>query len=143
MKARYQLINMLRESLVARAAGILLQVDTKFLLCKRHPGAQTLPRMWTVPSGHIESMETPQAGAIREFYEETNIKLQPASNAIRLLEKRPSASRNGAFWLYHGTADTLLEPTLDFEHTDWGYFDVNSLPDSVSPEVKRWIVKLS
>ena len=57
-----------------RYAGVLVKNKNKVLLCKRAP-KESMPGVWSIPSGHIEEGESPLDGAFREFEEETNIKL--------------------------------------------------------------------
>ena len=55
------------------AAGIfIVREDKKLLVC--HPTNHAAD-FWSIPKGKIEEGETPLQGALRETYEETNIKL--------------------------------------------------------------------
>ena len=135
---------MLREAIKNhKLAGTLLQVGNEFLLCKRAPDQGTLANHWTVPSGHVEPGESPRQGAIREFQEETQISLSVDHNEMGLLSESPSISNTGTYYLYHAKAPKQLTPTLDDEHTDWGYFTVDSLPEPISSDIAKWISKLS
>ena len=59
--------------IVKRYSGVLVKHDDKVLLCKRN-NEGSLPGAWSIPAGKINNGESPYDGAIREFYEETNIK---------------------------------------------------------------------
>lgn len=59
---------------VIRSAGVLLRCGELYLIA--HPTAGTGgTRGWGIPKGKIDPGETPYAGALREFQEETNLDL--------------------------------------------------------------------
>ena len=55
-------------------AGSLVIQNDKFLLCKR--AIEPSYGKWTFPSGYLDQSETPEEGAIREAYEEVNVKIK-------------------------------------------------------------------
>ena len=55
-----------------KSAGVIIKHGDEVLLCKRSP-EETLPNIWSIPAGGIESGESPGQAAIREVFEETNI----------------------------------------------------------------------
>jgi len=63
-------IKKFRQNVVA--SGILI-IDSKVLLLKRGQNNFPAPATWILPAGHVESLETPEKAAVREFKEETNI----------------------------------------------------------------------
>ena len=67
-------------------AGIILKHDDEVLLCKRAPD-KSMPNVWSIPSGKIEDGESPGQAAIREFYEETNIELDPKIEFVGFIDK--------------------------------------------------------
>ena len=59
-------------------AGILVSYtqhgDDHYLLCKRQEGKGVVyAGMWSIPSGAVEEGESPKEGAVREFFEATQI----------------------------------------------------------------------
>ena len=117
------------------AAGIIVTIlhggEENFLLCKRQEGKGVVyAGMWSVPSGAIEDGETPEEGAVREFYEETQIVVP--IDEIQLIEV-DSSKYDKDFYIYHYHSDKYFEPTLDFEHTDWGWFSHKEIPGNTAP----------
>lgn len=47
--------------------------DGRVLMLKRSPTKKFLPNWLVAPGGKVEADETPQAGALREFHEETGL----------------------------------------------------------------------
>lgn len=56
------------------ACAVILEKDNKLLLCQRKYPPQ--PDGWTLPSGFMESNETPQECARRETKEESNLEVE-------------------------------------------------------------------
>ncbi len=67
-------------------SGIILQNEDEILLCKRSPD-KSMPNVWSIPSGKIESGENPGQAAIREFYEVTNIELDNELDFVGFIDK--------------------------------------------------------
>ena len=120
-------------------AGILVSYtqhgDDHYLLCKRQEGKGVVyAGMWSIPSGGIEEGEEPNEAAVREFFEETQIVIP--LDKIELLDIDDS-KYNRDFYIYHYHADKYFEPTLDFEHTDWGWFTHREIPENTTPQIKH------
>ena len=101
-------------------AGILIQCKGEYMLCKRSKGQKD----WSIPKGHIQQGEQPLEGATRELEEETAIQLEGQP-------KQLSTSANeegGTFYIFGTNVEDKLTPTLDHEHTDYGYFTQDNLP---------------
>ena len=110
--------------------GVLYYWNDKVLLCLGSRSGR-----WNVPKGHIMKGETPLDGSVREFTEETQISL----NGIPELDSTYKKDNGGEFYLYVLKGNTKFIPRINHEHTDWGYFDVNDLPDSTDDWVKETI----
>jgi len=41
------------------------------------------------------------------------------------------------FYIYHYHSDNYFQPTLDFEHTDWGWFSHKEIPGNTTPQIKH------
>jgi 8-oxo-dGTP diphosphatase len=68
-----------------RYSGIIVRNEDKYLLCKRNYEGN-LPGVWSVPGGHMEDNETPEECARREFFEETNYKIDGRLNLVGFIE---------------------------------------------------------
>ena len=117
-----------------RYSGVVVKNKDKVLLCKRSPN-KTLPNEWSIPSGKVEGNETPKDAAIREFYEETNIKLKGDLNIVDILNmyKRDGETKKGLMYIYQYNTNQEINPDLKkardgFEHTKCGYFTKTNNP---------------
>lgn len=96
------------------AAGVfLVNKDGKLLVC--HPTNHDL-NFWSIPKGGVENEEYYLDAAIRETFEETNIKLTFAKNFIKLEPQVYSHKKK------------VLNPFVIFErdniHLNWDMFDI-------------------
>ena len=112
------------------SAGILYYCYDEALLCLGENSG-----IWNVPKGHIMIGEKPLEGAIREFTEETQIVL----NGIPELANTYKKDNSGTFYLYVLKGRTKFNARIDHEHDDWGYFNVNNLPEPIDDWVKEVI----
>jgi len=112
------------------SAGILYYCYDEVLLCLGENSG-----IWNVPKGHIMIGEEPLEGAIREFTEETQIVL----NGIPELANTYKKDNSGTFYLYVLKGRTKFNARIDHEHDDWGYFNVNNLPEPIDDWVKEVI----
>jgi len=120
-------------------AGIIVTIthggEDNYLLCKRQDGHGVVyGGMWSVPSGGIEEGEEPDEAAVREFFEETQVKIP--IDEITLVEV-DNSKYNRDFYIYHHHSSDYFEPTLDFEHTDWGWFSHKEIPEHTTPQIKH------
>jgi predicted NUDIX family NTP pyrophosphohydrolase len=112
------------------SAGILYFCYDEALLCLCENSGK-----WNIPKGHIHTGEEPLAGSVREFTEETQIVL----NGIPELAETYKKDNGGTFYLYALKGRTKFNVRIDHEHTDWGYFNVNDLPEPIDKWVKEVI----
>lgn len=70
--AEYELCEVSSFSCTVVASGILI-VDNKVLLLMRAPNEFPSPNTWGLPSGKIETGETPDQAVVREYKEETSL----------------------------------------------------------------------
>lgn len=123
-------------------AGIIVRAKDKCLLCKRSPEQNSLPNIWSVPSGHVEENETPIQGAVREFYEETSLTpsmLKPVSIMYNGNESRVH--------LFLMDVNTPIIPNLKVaidgdEHTECGYFNSKQLKNLKTTENLRKVLEV-
>lgn len=120
-------------------SGIILQYENEILLCKRSE-KKSLANTWSIPSGKVESGETPGHAAIREFYEETNIKLDTNIDFVGFIDKfKNDELKKGHMFVFHKKTEKKLEPNLEeakdgFEHTECRYFKKDNLPKQKNNE---------
>jgi|TARA_B100001094_G_scaffold309845_1_gene343893 8-oxo-dGTP pyrophosphatase MutT (NUDIX family) len=115
-------------------AGIIVASDTQVLLAKRncHPGV-SFPGYWSPFAGAIEGGETPEEAAIRELFEESQIKVE---GGVDFLGK--TSGSGGEFSLFLYKVKKIPYPVIDFEHTEWGIFRINSIGCSPEP-MDSWV----
>jgi ADP-ribose pyrophosphatase YjhB (NUDIX family) len=117
-----------------KAAGILA-IDRNtgcMLLVKRSPLC-THPNTWATVGGGIDEGEDPRDAAIREFKEE----VQP-DEPYKLSRKPIFISENGnvKFYTYLGVFDSKFVPALNEENIEYGWFNMDSMPDEMLPACK-------
>jgi ADP-ribose pyrophosphatase YjhB (NUDIX family) len=130
-----------------RYGGIIVKHKDKVLLCKRGP-KESLPNQWSVPSGHLEKGEDPKEGALREFKEETNLKLSGNLNLVGLLHiyQNDMKLKKGIMFVFLHKSNKELEPDLDkakdgHEHTKCEYFSKKDLPINKNNDQLRKIIE--
>ena len=121
-------------------SGVLIRCKNKVLLCKRRDDMPNtaLPEYWSVPAGYVEDDEDIKTAAIRETYEETQIQLDEKN--VKFLSAFPAHGSNGIFYDYVCELQEEIEPVIDEEHSDWGYFGLNEIPTPITDELKNDII---
>ena len=109
-----------------KVGGVAIVSEGQVLLVKRSETAGKYPNFWAVPMGGIEKGETFREGAARELKEETMLDFNPQK--LVYLGTIKDGKYNRLCKLYKAEMDGKPEPTLDHEHTDWGYYDKDNLP---------------
>jgi ADP-ribose pyrophosphatase YjhB (NUDIX family) len=127
-----------------RYSGVILKSDNKVLMCKRSP-EESLPGMWSIPSGHIEGKESPKDAALREFKEETDIKLPDNINLVGFINKykKDGSTKKGLVYVFFHEGDREYKPNLKkakdgHEHTECRYFTKENLPKEKNNASKRY-----
>ena len=115
--------------------GVIVKSEGQILLVRRSETASKYPNFWAVPMGHIKKGETFKAGAHREFQEET--KLDIDINSLVYLTVLKDSKYNRILKIYTTELEGQPEPELDEEHSDWGYYDVKSLPHPMEDNLRQ------
>jgi 8-oxo-dGTP pyrophosphatase MutT (NUDIX family) len=129
-----------------KSAGVIIKHGDEVLLCKRSP-EETLPNIWSIPAGGIESGESPGQAAIREVFEETNIELSTDLDLVGMIDTtNDDGLKTGMMFVFLQETDEKLEPELDKashgkEHTSCKYFKREDLPKQKRTEELRNIIK--
>lgn len=128
-----------------RYAGILVRHNNKVLLCKRN-NKGTLPGEWSLPGGSLEEGENPAEGAMREFFEETHHEVNKPINLCGMIERytRDGQKIKGLMYVFCMDSDEEIHPDLENakdgdEHTDYGYFGLEDLPNPLGDKLKKII----
>ena len=123
--------------------GVIVRSNNKVLLCKRNAEG-SLPGHWSCPAGSIEKGEDPLTGAIREFFEETDIRLlkQPEFCGIIKRTNRDGTKIKGELHCYLYDSDEEIYPNLSTakdgdEHTECGYFGKDELPSPMTSQFNK------
>ena len=74
--------------------------------------------------------ETPREAMHRELKEETQITLPTEPKFLYKVE-RPIEKGGNFMYVFHYESDKELKPTLDHEHTDFGYYDKDTIPEDI------------
>jgi len=85
---------------------------------------------WSIFGGSMEPGESPMICAARELEEETKIKIQ--TKDLRFVKR--FLNENSEFIFYFVVLPEMLSPILNYEHTEWGWFRIDSLnhfPDKI------------
>tara|TARA_R100001443_G_scaffold28426_4_gene41612 strand:+ start:5225 stop:5665 length:441 start_codon:yes stop_codon:yes gene_type:complete len=118
-----------------KVGGVAIVSEGQVLLVKRSEIAGKYPNFWAVPMGGIEKGETFREGAARELKEETMLDINPKN--LVYLGTIKDGVHNRMIKLYKAEMDGKPEPTLDFEHSDWGYYDKDSMPRPIDDRMRQ------
>ena len=119
----------------SKIGGVVVKSEGQILLVRRSENAGKYPNFWAVPMGHVEDNEKFIQGAHREFQEET--KLDIDINSLVYLTTLKDSKYNRILKLYTIELSGQPEPTLDDEHSDWGYYDTKSLPHPIEDNLRQ------
>ena len=118
-----------------KVGGVAIVSEGQILLVKRSETQGKYPNFWSVPSGGVEKGETFREGAARELQEETMLDINPKD--LVYLGTIKDGKYNRLCKLYKAEMDGKPEPTLDHEHSEFGYYDKDSLPHPIEEKMKH------
>jgi 8-oxo-dGTP pyrophosphatase MutT (NUDIX family) len=117
------------------AAGVLAMTTSgEFLLTKRNSKAHYLGGYWSVPSGEVDvnSLESMEDCARREFFEETTHQIPPDSKLFCI--DRYFAD-NRMYFLFVYKVKKRFFVKIDWEHEDVNWFTRDNLPEPISSQI--------
>tara|TARA_R100000808_G_C2145555_1_gene153393 strand:- start:853 stop:1284 length:432 start_codon:yes stop_codon:yes gene_type:complete len=127
-------------SLPRRAAGVAIIFENSVLLAKRIEEYEGRPvpygGYWSVFGGMVDEGESPFQAAARELWEEAEIKVP--SSELKFIKRFPSLSCEFIFYVYKSS--TLFTPKLNFEHSEYGWFSLETL-DNFPEKIDHKIVE--
>ena len=118
-----------------KVGGVAIVSEGQILLVRRAEDAGKYPNFWSVPMGGVEEGETFREGAARELKEETMLDINPQK--LVYLGTIKDGKYNRLCKLYKAEMDGKPKPTLDHEHSDWGYYDKGSLPRPIEDRMRQ------
>jgi len=118
-----------------KVGGVAIVSEGQILLVKRSETAGKYPNFWSVPSGGVEKGETFREGAARELQEETMLDFNPKD--LVYLGTIKDGKYNRISKIYKAEMSGKPKPTLDHEHSEFGYYDVKSLPHPIEEKMKH------
>ncbi len=125
-----------------RAAGVAIIFGDTVLLAKRSAFYKGEPvpygGYWSILGGMVEEGESPFKTASREAMEEAEIDIP--LHALKFTKSIHEDNLDFIFYVYE--APELLTPVLNFEHTEYGWFDINKLDhfqEDIDPKIVECI----
>ena len=134
---------------INRFAGIIIKCGDEVLLGKRNTH-KSLPGEWSIPAGHLHKKEHPMDAAIRETFEETNIKIDGKLKLVGFINRhnREGKKSKGLMYVFLYDTDEKLLPNLKKakdgeEHSEMEYFTLENLPfDKKDGQLAKLITRI-
>ena len=120
---------------MTKVAGIFIYHQDDVLLFKRSNKVRYNGN-WSVAGGHIERNESPEDAAKREVFEETMIMISGPIDEIGTFQE------NDRFMMFAKELENKVEPIIDEEHDDWGWFNKDKLPSPSADFIIETINKI-
>ena len=118
-----------------KVGGVAIVSEGQVLCVKRSETQGKYPNFWSVPMGGVKKNETFEEGAARELKEETMLDINPKD--LVYLGTIKDGKYNRISKIYKAEMDGKPKPTLDHEHSEFGYYDVKSLPHPIEEKMKH------
>jgi 8-oxo-dGTP pyrophosphatase MutT (NUDIX family) len=125
-----------RPVLMVGAGIFVLDKQDRLLLMKRSDN-----KCWGFPGGSTEPGEVVEEAAKRETIEEVNLNIGETSlfgvfSGPELYYKYPNGDEVYNVTIMFLSRDWHGEVKLNHEHTEWGWFSANEIPEDVSPPIR-------
>ena len=127
--------------LMIGAAILIVDDRNRLLLMKRSDSG-----CWGPPGGAMEPGEIVETAARRETREETRLEVGETSlfgvfSGPELYYKYPNGDEVDNVTIVYLSRDFTGEIQLNGEHTEWGWFSAEEIPEDLSPPIKPVIRK--
>jgi len=125
-----------RPILMVGAAILVLDTQDRLLMMKRSDSG-----CWGLPGGATEPGEVVEDAAKRETFEEVSLDVEEMSlfgvfSGPELYYKYPNGDEVYNVTVIYLSREWSGEVKLNNEHTEWGWFDADEIPEDVSPPIK-------
>ena len=125
------------------AAGVAVLFQNSILLAKRIESWNGKPvpygGYWSIFGGTIEEGENPMMCAVRELEEESEIKISITD--LKFIKK--IIDHDVEFVFYVTEVSSLINPVLNEEHTEFGWFSIDALSsfqEDIDPKIIECIL---
>jgi 8-oxo-dGTP pyrophosphatase MutT (NUDIX family) len=125
------------------AAGVAVLFQNSILLAKRVESWNGKPvpygGYWSIFGGTIEEGENPMMCAVRELEEESEIKISITD--LKFIKK--IIDHDVEFVFYVAEVSSLINPVLNEEHTEFGWFSIDALSnfqEDIDPKIVECIL---
>jgi|TARA_R110000765_G_scaffold160504_3_gene264780 8-oxo-dGTP pyrophosphatase MutT (NUDIX family) len=125
------------------AAGVAVLFQNSILLAKRVESWNGKPvpygGYWSIFGGTIEEGENPMMCAVRELEEESEIKISITD--LKFIKK--IIDHDVEFVFYVAEVSSLINPVLNEEHTEFGWFSIDALSsfqEDIDPKIIECIL---
>jgi 8-oxo-dGTP pyrophosphatase MutT (NUDIX family) len=125
------------------AAGVAVLFQNSILLAKRVESWNGKPvpygGYWSIFGGTIEEGENPMMCAVRELEEESEIKISITD--LKFIKK--IIDHDVEFVFYVTEVSSLINPVLNEEHTEFGWFSIDALShfqEDIDPKIVECIL---
>lgn len=123
--------NLMNINGIKKASGVLIKAtETNRVLLLLRNDYPYAPNTWSMVSGTIETGESSLEGLKREVNEELSI--DPNIITYRFMGSELLYNKISFTW-YEGLTHKEFIPKLDEENLDYGWFDINNLPEPLYP----------
>ncbi len=132
--ARYWLLRVFGSQKDIAGVRVILFHDDRVVLVRHW----FTPGVWTLPGGGIKKGETPSEAAVREVDEEIGYKINSFGGQVGIYSGR-MGRKDSVIILYTEDFDGSMKFVPNIEIMERGLFDINHLPDNLSPANRRRI----
>ena len=121
--------------LMVGAAVLIVDERNRLLMMKRSDSG-----CWGPPGGAVELGEIVETAARREVLEEAGLDVQEMElfgvfSGPELYYKYPNGDEVYNVTIIYLSRDTVGEIRLNEEHTEWRWFEVDEIPEKISPPI--------
>jgi ADP-ribose pyrophosphatase YjhB (NUDIX family) len=115
---------------------VIIENNKVVLVKEKHENSNSL---WAFPGGGVEGKDADlEAACRREVMEELGIEIEIIKPLLTITDKSWSHPEK-KFIMYHFLAKRIGEIKLGDDMAEYGWFDINNLPDDCAPNVYKII----